>query len=149
MGTPAEEDEDEAEGLPLAQGVYVPLDGKLPPLAARLMLYVDSTTMASLIAARLAKIPPPPLGLTSRLPAQDSGPDTVERRASRQEAAALPRACQGEIGDRFCERLALPGTDLCEQCTRRAAAAKAPEGPEEWQQAVSAAVAAAHATEAG
>ena len=106
-------------------------------------------TMASLIAARLAKIPPPPLGLTSRLPAQDSGPDAVERWASMREAAAPPRACQGEIGDRFCERLALPGTDLCEQCTRRAAAAKAPEGPEEWQQAVGAAVAAARATEAG
>ncbi|MFI8234968.1 hypothetical protein ACIGDI_39855 [Streptomyces sp. NPDC085900] len=115
------------------------LDRPYPPPAER------THTMASLIAGRLAKILPPPLGYSSHLPVQASAPHTeaVELPLPGTILPAAHRACHGEIGNRFCERLALPGSDLCERCTK-AAGPKPPEGPEEWQQAVAAMVAAVH-----
>lgn len=103
-------------------------------------------TMASLIAGRLAKIVPPPLGYSSRLPAQAALDLSPADRTPTAPVLPLHRPCQGEIGRRFCDRLALSGTDLCARCTRAAAAAA--EGPEDWQQAVAAAVTAVHAAEA-
>ncbi|MFG2440846.1 hypothetical protein [Streptomyces sp. NPDC048508] len=104
-------------------------------------------TMASLIAGRLAKIVPPPLGYRSRLPAQAALDLSPADRTPTAPVLPLHRPCQGEIGRRFCDRLALPGTDLCARCTRAAAATDS-EGPEDWQQAVAAAVTAVHAAEA-
>ncbi|MER6466442.1 hypothetical protein ABT278_39075 [Streptomyces sp. NPDC001228] len=104
-------------------------------------------TMASLIAGRLNKIVPPPLGAFGRLPAQASADQDPAEHAPAAPVLPLHRPCQGEIGRTYCDRLALPGTDLCARCTR-AATANGPEGPEEWQHAVAAAVTAAKAAEA-
>ncbi|MBQ0855709.1 hypothetical protein J8N05_46995 (plasmid) [Streptomyces sp. BH-SS-21] len=104
-------------------------------------------TMASLIAGRLARIPLPPIGYSSQLPAQAaaSGPTAwpeVSQGQSRPTPPAAHRSCEGEIGTAFCERLALPGSRLCARCTKNAeaAAAQPPAEPDEWQQAVAAVV---------
>ncbi|MET8102894.1 hypothetical protein ABZV29_41820 [Streptomyces sp. NPDC005236] len=104
-------------------------------------------TMASLIAGRLAKIVPPPLGYSGRLPAQATVAQASADRTPAASVLPLHRPCQGEIGRTYCDRLALPGTDLCARCTR-AAAAIGLEGPEVWQQVVAATVTAAQTAEA-
>ncbi|MFJ8510761.1 hypothetical protein [Streptomyces avermitilis] len=107
-------------------------------------------SMAALIAARLAAITPPPAPLGSQLPAQAPAPAsdawaTVSRVLEAPTPPSPHRACEGEVGNAFCDRLALPDSRLCARCTRQAEAVAVPhnqpDGPEDWQQAVAAAVA--------
>ncbi|WRZ96379.1 hypothetical protein OHB54_46370 (plasmid) [Streptomyces sp. NBC_01007] len=114
-------------------------------------------SMAALIAARLSSITPPPALLGGQLPAQTSAPAadawaTVSRVLEAPTPPAPHRACEGEIGNTFCDRLALPGSHFCARCTRQAEASAVadgqPAGPEDWQQAVAAAVVTAQTADA-
>ncbi|MFE2823498.1 hypothetical protein [Streptomyces sp. NPDC059271] len=113
-------------------------------------------SMAALIGARLSGITPPPPSIGSQVPTQPfplaaDAWVTVSRTLQASTPPATQRACEGEIGNTFCERLALPGSHLCARCTRAANAAGVPgdrpdgppDGSEEWQKAVAAAVAGA------
>ncbi|MCG7204452.1 hypothetical protein MB828_11525 [Streptomyces arenae] len=81
--------------------------------------------MASLAAGRLNKIVPRRSATAAA--SRRRPPPTRTRPTPRPP---LHRSCQGEIGRAYCDRLALPRTDLCARCTRctRAAAANEPEG---------------------
>lgn len=114
-------------------------------------------SMAALIAARLSAITPPPPLLSGQLPAQAFAPAadawvTVSRVLEAPTPPAPHRSCEGEIGTAFCDRLALPGSHLCARCTQQTEASAEPtghpDGPEDWQQAVAAAVSAVQTVDA-